>query len=96
MAFLDDLIKSAFPLILSGVGSLADSQVAGAELNVDQLRLLYVGRELIETYGDELVASSENTYDDQALDALAAFAKDTLIEAGFSEQDLLIPQRLLR
>ena len=82
MGFWGDFLESGFPLILDGAKAIADASVAGEDLNEDQLAGLWNARNLITTHGAKIAASSENTYDDTALEKLAEFALDTLEEAG--------------
>ena len=63
------------------------------ELNKDQKQLLYSGYVLLNTWADDIVESSENTYDDDALQILSDFAADTLAEAGIIVP--VIPDELL-
>ena len=93
MGFFADLIENLAPVVLAGVQTLADGLVKGETLNKDQKQTLYSGYVLMETWGDDLVESTENTYDDAALESLASFCKDTLEEAGI--QVPIIPEELL-
>ena len=71
MGLLDDLLKIAFPLILKGLKEIADAQVDGATLSLDQKRLVYAGYVLINVKFKDLVEDTANEYDDDTLDALA-------------------------
>ena len=84
MGFFDDLVKIAFPLILSAVESIADSQVDGASLSSEQKGWLYSGYVLINVNFDKIVESTDNEYDDQTLQSLSDFAADTLQEGGIT------------
>lgn len=92
MGIFDELIKIAFPLVLSAVKSLADAQVDGASLSSEQKAHLYSGYVLINCSFNKLVESTANEYDDATLRALSDFAKDTLEEAGIVVPD--IPEEL--
>jgi hypothetical protein len=82
MSIWSSLLEAAIPLILSAAQSIADSAVDGASLNKDQKQALYGAYVLINLYGDDIVESTENIYDNASLDALSSFASDTLAEAG--------------
>ena len=82
MSLFGDLFKVAFPTILSALKAIGDSQVKGENLSSEQLAYLYSGYVLIKTNFAKLVESTENEFDDEALNALAEFAADTLAEAG--------------
>lgn len=82
MSLLTDILDLGLPLILSGAKSVADSYVDGATLNKDQKQALYAAYVAINVYGDDIVESSANPYDEQALVTLSDFCKDTLEEAG--------------
>ena len=88
MSLFEDLLKVVFPLALEGVKKLADSQVDGATLSKDQKRALYIGYVAIELKFQELVASTDNEFDDAGLAALSGFAQDTLEEAGIEVPDI--------
>ena len=49
-------------------------------LNISRTITIYYN--IIKVYGDDIVESTENEYDNAALDVLAVFCADTLAEAG--------------
>ena len=93
MSVFTDLLEKALPIVLSGAKKIADAKVDGALLNKDQKQALYAGYVVIQVYGDDLVESTENEFDDAGLDALAEFCVDTLDEAGVTVP--IIPDELL-
>ena len=93
MSVFGDLLEMAAPVLLKALETFADSYVEGSSLNKDQKQLIYSAYVLINVWGDDLVESTENTYDNAALEVLSAFAKDTLEEAGIGVP--LIPDELL-
>lgn len=86
------LFNTIFPVILQGAQFIADSLVDGSKLSSDVKQTLYSAYVLIKVHGEEIVANSNNTYDDEALSKLAVFCEDTLDEAGVSVPE--IPPKL--
>ena len=82
MSFWNDLLKAAWPLLLKAAQSIVDSQVDGAEMNKDQRQIVYTAYVVGNVWGDDFVESTENTYDDEALNALMESCADLLLEAG--------------
>ena len=82
MGFVGNLLLDALPTVLALAKQLADSQVKGEDLTKDYKQGLYLAYVAIKVYGDDLVESTANPYDDQVLAEVADFAKDTLAEAG--------------
>lgn len=88
MSVFSDLLEVALPLVLRAAQGLADSQVDGATLSAKQKQYLYTAYTAIKVHGVDLVANTQNPYDDMGIEALADFAKDTLEEAGIKVPDI--------
>ncbi len=84
MSILGDIVKVAWPLLLRAAQGIADSQVDGATISPAQKKIIYAAYVVIKTHGVDLVDSTDNPYDNAALDALAEFAADTLLEGGIN------------
>lgn len=82
MSVFTDIVNLALPLVLKAAQSLADAQVDGATLSRDQKKYLYSAYTIIKVHGVEIVASTENPYDDMGVEELLVFLADTLGEAG--------------
>jgi len=93
MGFIEDLLKSSFPLIVGAVENIADVAVDGADLSTDQLRALYAGYVVLSVKGVSLANSTDNEYDDVGIGSLIGFCADTLDEAGLELPD--VPARLI-
>lgn len=89
MGLFGDIYNAVIPI----AQGLADNFVAGENLNKDQKQGLYIAYVAAKVYGDDIVESTENEYDDVGLEALADFCADTLEEAGIIVP--VIPDELL-
>ena len=92
MSVFGDIFKAIFPVVLNGAKAVADSYVKGDELSLDQKKILWNAYNIAKTAPIHIVESSENEYDDQALDALVELMEDTLTEAGLPIPE--IPEEL--
>lgn len=88
MSLWKDLVELVFPLVLTTAKSIADSQIKGEELTIDQQEAFYTAYVIIDVYGDKLVESTKNEYDDQTLQALKEVAADSLLEAGIDVPEI--------
>lgn len=73
-----------FPLILKSANSMLDSGVNGASLNHDQRKLLYTAYVVASVWGPDIVESTDNTYDDDALDSFLSLIEDTADEGSIT------------
>lgn len=93
MSVFTDLLEASAPLLISTAKSIADGFVDGATLNKDQKQAMFTAYVVINVWGDDLVESTENEYDDVFLTELSDFIKDQLGEAGITVP--VIPDELL-
>ena len=82
MSLWNELLERAAPLLVEGAKSVADNFVDAQTLTKDQKQAMYTAYYVINVWGDDLVESSENEYDDVLLAGLSSFIEDTFDEAG--------------
>lgn len=82
MSLITTLLELTFPILLKALKEIGDAKIAGEELSPMQLKTAYLGLVAIETHFEDIVASTDNTFDDAALAELQALIEDTLQEAN--------------
>lgn len=80
---MSEYLVYLLPFIIKSVQEILDAVTDGKKLKDHQVRALQTGYCELTIWGRHLAADTDNTYDDQAVEAVITSIKDLLEEGEF-------------